>query len=85
MSKKDKYKHCGIVKKVESGILKQMVWIPSKYAVLGEVIKIRENDEWIDGWVVKQVSIQELMESELPDFRKSVRVHRNNTGDSLKK
>jgi len=37
-------------------------WIPKKYAVVGQYIKLKKNNEWSDGW--KVTSIGAIKESE---------------------
>jgi hypothetical protein len=33
----------------------QVVWIPEKFAKVGQILKIKdENDEWVDGWKVEE-------------------------------
>jgi hypothetical protein len=38
----------------ENGVL-QTSWIESDYAEVGRRLKLKQNGEWIDGWVVKDV------------------------------
>lgn len=34
----------------------EVAWIPSKFAILGKILKIKEDDKtWSNGWVVKEV------------------------------
>jgi hypothetical protein len=57
-------------------------WIPQKFASLGEVVKLKDDDEWSDGWVIESVGTT----NELPThIDKAVREHRKRTGDSLPK
>ena len=37
------------------GNIHQLSWIPSKFAVLGKVLKIKEKGVWEDGWQVIDV------------------------------
>lgn len=81
---KTKYKQCKLVKKTHQGQLETVSWIPDKFANIGGVIKLKNDDgEWDDGWVV--MSASEDTVDEPPDYRKSIRAHRNRTGDSLPK
>lgn len=60
-----------------------MVFIPSKYAILGNVIKIKDDDGiWIDGWMVKETFIT-VEDIEFPS--QAIKRHRKNTEDSLPK
>ncbi len=69
---------------IETGCVERVSWIPEKFAEVGKVLKIKnDDDEWVDGWVVKSASRDTI--DELPDFGKSVRGHRGRTGDSMPK
>lgn len=60
-------------------------FLPSKFAVMGGVVKLRNEDgDWDDGWVVKSVGAT-VNEDFLPDSHKAIKEHRKKTGDSLKK
>lgn len=84
MSNKSKYKQCYLERGVFCGIASQTAWIPSKYAIVGDTVKIKqEDDTWQDGWVVKTVSEEEI--DDPIDLHKAIREHRKNTGDSLQK
>jgi len=49
--KKDTYTQCQITK----GNGYQIAWIPTTFAVIGKIIKIKEIDGWDDGWKVSNV------------------------------
>lgn len=34
---------------------RQVCWIPACFANVGCVLKLKENDEWQDGWIVSQL------------------------------
>jgi hypothetical protein len=77
---KQNYRQCSLQK----GNVHQVSFIPEKYAVVGKVLKLKEQGVWIDGWVVH--GIGELMsEDEVPDSYKAIKKHRASTGDSLPK
>lgn len=57
-------------------------WIPEKFAVPGQILKIKEGVSWIDGYVVEFVG---ATTDKCPDIGKSIRGHRERTGDSLPK
>jgi hypothetical protein len=79
--KKTKYTQCLLQK----GEAYQTSWIPSKFAVVGMVLKIKDDaDRWVNGWVV-QAAYSEVEDEDLPDYRRAIRNHRKRTGDSLPK
>lgn len=49
------YTQCRLKKKTEAGSMHQMSWIPTEFAKVGKVIKLRDEDTdvWDDGWVVE--------------------------------
>lgn len=57
-------------------------WIPAKFAKVGQVLKLKDNNEWDDGWIVEWTG---FTEQHLEDPRKAIREHRKRTGDSLPK
>ena len=80
------YRQCRMVREVsETYRTVHTAWIPEKYSVVDSVIKIKFDVDWIDGWVVEFVGEARREEKQLPDHRKTIRSHRNTTGDSLKK
>lgn len=79
------YRQCHLVKPMEVGELRQMSWIPEQYAVLGKVLKLRQEETWVDGWVVATVSSTRLEEKLLPDSHKEIKSHRKKTGDAMQK
>lgn len=47
---------CLLAKTNESGGSNLTVaWLPEKYAITGKILKIQNNGEWEDGWVVDTV------------------------------
>lgn len=86
---KTTYKQCALARKIPTGTEYQVAWIPSKYAIKDQTIKIRYDMAlgaygWEDGWVVLDVG-DEIDSDDVPDHHKAVRMHRKNTGDSLRK
>ncbi len=63
----------------------QTSWLPEKFAVVGKVVKLRndETDEWDNGWVVTAAGENRLPEA--PHAEGMIRSHRKATGDSLPK
>lgn len=76
------YKQCTLSKKDGTT---QVSWIPEKFALLNKVLKLKENEKWDDGWIVKKVGDFRKSEEQLPDSHKDIKHHRKNTGDSLPK
>lgn len=68
--------------KLQKGNTHQTSWIPKEHASLNTVLKLRENGVWEDGWVVVFAGAER---DTPPDWRRSTRKHRDNTGDSLPK
>jgi len=63
------YTQCKITKENKHRI----AWIPSRYAILETIIKIRIDGLWKDGWQVAEVygtSSKEHVEAHERDFRK---------------
>lgn len=78
------YKQCRLERVEENSTISQVAWIPSKYAKIGGIVTIRnESDEWVDGWVVKSASDEELAEKDLPDSHQGIKGHRKSTGDAM--
>ncbi len=77
------YRQCRLVK-TESGTTTETTsWLSVRFAQVGRVVGLKnDDDEWVEGWVVKQVSEPE---PEPPDSRAAIRAHRNRTGDSAPK
>jgi hypothetical protein len=86
------YTQCKLTKPIPSiydedvciGELEQTAWIPTKFAVAGNVLKIYNNDidMWVDDWIVRRV--WQTVDNP-PDYRKCIRGHKKRTGDSLPK
>jgi hypothetical protein len=76
----DFYKQCKLIR----NNTECTSWIPEQFAVVGKGLKLKDGQNWINGWVVKEV-YSRLAENQLPNFNKDVRIHRKKTGDSLPK
>jgi hypothetical protein len=73
------YRQCKLV----NGDTNQTCWIPSKFAQIGRILKLKTNGQWIGGWLVKDIypyTIDKPIYSE-----KMIRSHTKRTGDSLPK
>ena len=42
--------------KLRKGETHTTAWLPEKFAVKGNYVKLKQNGEWIDGWLVLEVS-----------------------------
>ena len=62
----------------------QVVWIPEQFACINKVIKIKNDGEWDDGWVVYAVYCDFKLEKP-PDAHNTCKRHKNATGDNLPK
>lgn len=74
------YRQCKLEK--GGGCVVTTSYIPEKYAIVGDVVKLKDNTGWDDGWVVVSVGHSR---NDAPEVRKMIRGHRRATGDSLAK
>ena len=81
MSKYKAYQ-CKLQKLVGKTTSEVVSWIPEKFAVVGKVVKIRDDktDEWSDGWVVASVSDRLMEKGELEKLEKQHKDHRMDLG-----
>jgi len=73
-------------KTADKKVVSQTTYIPVKFAVVGQVLKLKDplSGQWVNGW--KVVAVYNLTsEKSVLDYRKAIRNHRKNTGDSLPK
>ena len=85
MSKNIRYRQCTLVKVISpTSTVKQVSYIPEKFAVVGRTLKLQnpEDGEWSDGWVVMAAG---ALNEDPPDAHDSIKAHRKNTGDSMRK
>jgi hypothetical protein len=83
----DYYNQCTLEKDIIPGrmLVRQVSWIPTKYASLGRVVKLKnDHGEWEDGWKVVSVG-DKTPENIIPDAHDGVKAHRKATGDSIRK
>jgi hypothetical protein len=53
MARTSTYTQCRLEKQIPAGTARLMSWIPSAFATVGRVVKLREEgDVWNDGWRV---------------------------------
>lgn len=80
------YRQCSIEKITPRGILKKVSYLPEEFSILGQPIKLRdENKIWDNGWKVIEVSSTRVDEKHLPDSHKIIKAHRDKTGDTTPK
>jgi hypothetical protein len=59
-------------------------YIPLQFAKIGKTLRLRnEQGRWVDGWVVEIVGHTIVDGDGVPNYRKAIRNHRKQTGDSL--
>lgn len=58
----DKYRQCKISRMTEDGEVSQITWLSSEIAIVGNIIRIKEDirDEWSEGWRIISVSNSEM-------------------------
>ena len=59
-----------------------VTWIPSEFAQVGQCLKLKDKNIWVDGWIVMDVW---TTDSKPEDPRVLIRHHRKATKDSMKK
>lgn len=65
---KEYYRQVEIKKKFESGYKMEVCWVPEKFAKVGNIIKIKINDNWDFDWQITQVfSRKEFDELEITE------------------
>jgi hypothetical protein len=78
------YRQCLLQKQHENVTLEQQCWLPERYAVVGKVLRLKE-DGWQGGWLVKEAWPTRRAEEQLPDPHNDIKQHRRRTGDSARK
>lgn len=74
-----KYRQCSL----QNGNRHMVSWIPSKFAISGKILKLRdENKEWEDGWEVISAGT-EVDEEFLPDTHQAIKNHWKKTSGSI--
>jgi hypothetical protein len=63
---KQTYRQCRLTKPIAGGVRVQVSWIPSRHAVVGKMIRIRDDEgAWDDGWLVESAWATEVSEEEV--------------------
>jgi hypothetical protein len=60
-----------------------VTWLPEKFCKVGRKLQLKDNDKWSAVWIVNYVNPDKT--DNPPDYRKQIRKHRENTGDSMPK
>jgi hypothetical protein len=80
---KKMYSQCRLQKHIDNkSYAEQVSYIPAEFATVGNVLKLKEDEVWEDGWKVIHASEPT---DYAPDYRKAIRNHRDNTGDATPK
>ena len=53
----------------------EVAWIPSKFAKVGKILKLRTGDKWVDGWRVDHVGAS-LTEEQTKQAKKDFKIQR---------
>jgi len=78
------FNQCTLRRKVKTGHVIKVTYIPKKFAIVGSHVRLKDNDEWTNGWKVENVG-PDVHEDMLPDSHSDIKGHRKMTGDSLRK
>lgn len=69
---KDTYFQCSLKRK--TGTL--VSFIPENFAVLGKIVKLKDDGKWTNGWKVEAISSISITGEDLDKIEKQYRVHR---------
>jgi hypothetical protein len=65
MSKQEYYmKQCVLRKSVESGHRHTTSWLPERYSKVGNIVQLKDNDEWVGGWEIISVGDRKITAEE---------------------
>lgn len=48
-------RQCRLYRHLPEGRQTQVAWLPEKFAEVGRILKLKDNDVWEDGWVVSSI------------------------------
>lgn len=92
MKPKPHYSQCRLTRTEGSARIETVSWLPTRVKSdkgmislkVGSVVDLKDQEgNWTRGWCVEAMGTK--TEEEAPDWRKSVRGHRKNTGDSIRR
>lgn len=83
MSRPELYRQCSLSR--TQGAVRELAvtWLPERYAVLGDVLRLLTPTGWEDGYLVDVVGEEPRDLSGIPDAPRVFRRHKRGTGDSL--
>jgi hypothetical protein len=67
MASKNYYRQCSLSKPTVRGQKTQVSWLPERFAVIGKVLKLKDGENWDNGWEVTGVGDTRQEESVLID------------------
>lgn len=77
---KDYYvRQCILIKKDGDATHQMVSWIPEKYAKIGKILKLKDDNEWSNGWVVESVSSERRSSKEQREKSRGYKHHRKIT------
>lgn len=82
---KGNFKSCTLVKQVDTSsteIISQTSLIPEKFAVVGKMIELKDDNGWVS-WLVASASTSIVVDP--VDPKVLIKAHRRATGDSMPK
>ena len=86
MTRITRYVQCTLTRKISGGVAVTTSYIPQRFAKVGKTLKLKDElDRWDDGWMVESAGDIVIEADNVPDYRKAIRLHRQQTGDSLPK
>lgn len=84
MARTIQYTQCTLERNLGTATFRQVSYIPTQFARLAAVLRLKNDaGQWVNGWKVVHVGSDAVDNANAPDYRKAIRNHRNNTGDSL--
>jgi hypothetical protein len=86
MTRATRYVQCTLVRTTSRGVAVTTSYIPQRFAKVGKTLKLKDElDRWCDGWTVESAGENVIDAESVVDYRKAIRLHRQQTGDNLPK
>jgi hypothetical protein len=73
------YRQCGLVRQLENGSEHTTSWIPECFAEVGETLKLRGVNGWVDGW--KVVTASHPMDAKTVEANSRSHLHQREASD----
>jgi hypothetical protein len=84
MAKQIRYRQVRLQRSEGNKTIETVSWIPIKHAKVGHLVSLKDDDgNWSPDY--KVISVSNHVLDETPDWRKMIRGHRKQTGDSSPK